>query len=107
MGWPGVYGQPEAREGQAGPFEVAEGSGRDVVTLADERASQRRTQMSTYTGAPVLDSTTETQHEVIIITSHVESGVETDRRGDSPDTKLYRDPSPVCEAGTARNQCSL
>jgi len=25
MGWPRVYGQPEAREGQAGPFEVAEG----------------------------------------------------------------------------------
>jgi hypothetical protein len=29
--------------------------GRDDVTLADERARQRGTQTSTYTGAPVLD----------------------------------------------------
>src|SRR5208282_1166436 len=31
--------------------------GRDSVTLADERARQRGTQTSTYTGAPVLDPT--------------------------------------------------
>jgi len=31
--------------------------GRDAVTLADERARQRGTQTSTYTGAPVLDPT--------------------------------------------------
>jgi hypothetical protein len=31
--------------------------GRDGVTLANERARQRRTQTSTYTGAPVLDPT--------------------------------------------------
>ena len=31
--------------------------GRDGVTLADERARQRGTQTSTYTGAPVLDPT--------------------------------------------------
>jgi hypothetical protein len=29
--------------------------GRDGVTLADEKARQRGTQTSTYTGAPVLD----------------------------------------------------
>jgi hypothetical protein len=33
--------------------------GRDGVTLADERARQRGTQTSTYTGAPVLDPTCE------------------------------------------------
>src|SRR3974377_603356 len=33
--------------------------GRDGVTLANERARQRRTQTSTYTGAPVLDPTWE------------------------------------------------
>jgi hypothetical protein len=33
--------------------------GRDGVTLADERARQRGTQTSTYTGAPVLDPTDE------------------------------------------------
>ena len=33
--------------------------GRDGVTLADERARQRGTQTSTYTGAPVLDPTWE------------------------------------------------
>jgi len=33
--------------------------GRDGVTLANERARQRRTQTSTYTGAPVLDPTCE------------------------------------------------
>jgi hypothetical protein len=33
--------------------------GRDAVTLADERARQRGTQTSTYTGAPVLDPTCE------------------------------------------------
>jgi hypothetical protein len=33
--------------------------GRDIVTLADERASQPGTQISTYTGAPVLDPTDE------------------------------------------------
>jgi hypothetical protein len=33
--------------------------GRDGVTLANERARQRRTQTSTYTGAPVLDPTDE------------------------------------------------
>jgi hypothetical protein len=33
--------------------------GRDVVTLADERASQRGIRTSTYTGAPVLDPTCE------------------------------------------------
>jgi hypothetical protein len=33
--------------------------GRDRVTLADERARQRGTQTSTYTGAPVLDPTCE------------------------------------------------
>ena len=33
--------------------------GRDGVTLADERASKRGTQTSTYTGAPVLDPTCE------------------------------------------------
>ena len=33
--------------------------GRDIVTLADERARQRGTQTSTYTGAPVLDPTDE------------------------------------------------
>jgi digeranylgeranylglycerophospholipid reductase len=38
-----------------------------------------------------------------IIASHVESVVETDRRGDSADAKLYRDPSAVCEARTTRN----
>jgi hypothetical protein len=32
--------------------------GRDVVTLANERASKRGTQNSTYTNAPVLDPTT-------------------------------------------------
>jgi len=37
------------------------------------------------------------------MTSHVESVVETDRDGDSADAKLYRDPSAVCEARTARN----
>src|SRR5881296_1743413 len=31
--------------------------GRDHVTLADERASERGTQTSTYTNAPVLDPT--------------------------------------------------
>ena len=31
--------------------------GRDGVTLAYERARQRGTQTSTYTGAPVLDPT--------------------------------------------------
>ena len=31
--------------------------GRDIVTLADERASKRGTQTSTYSGAPVLDPT--------------------------------------------------
>ena len=31
--------------------------GRDGVTLADERARQRGTQTSTFTGAPVLDPT--------------------------------------------------
>ena len=31
--------------------------GPDGVTLADERARQRGTQTSTYTGAPVLDPT--------------------------------------------------
>ena len=47
---------------------------------------------------------TEAQDEVGgIITSHVESVVETDRRGGSADAKLYRDPSAVCEAWTARN----
>jgi hypothetical protein len=35
------------------------GHGRDGVTLADERARQRGTQTSTYTGAPVLDPTDE------------------------------------------------
>jgi hypothetical protein len=33
--------------------------GRDAVTLANERARQRGTQTSTYTGAPVLDPTCE------------------------------------------------
>ena len=33
--------------------------GRNGVTLADERARQRGTQTSTYTGAPVLDPTDE------------------------------------------------
>ena len=33
--------------------------GRDGVTLADERARQRGTQTSTFTGAPVLDPTDE------------------------------------------------
>ena len=33
--------------------------GRDGVTLANERARQRGTQTSTYTGAPVLDPTDE------------------------------------------------
>ena len=33
--------------------------GRDGVTLANERARQRGTQTSTYTGAPVLDPTWE------------------------------------------------
>ena len=33
--------------------------GRDGVTFADERARQRGTQTSTYTGAPVLDPTDE------------------------------------------------
>jgi len=33
--------------------------GRDSVTLADERARQRGTQTSTYTGAPVLDPTSQ------------------------------------------------
>jgi len=33
--------------------------GRDVVTLANERASKRGTQNSTYTNAPVLDPTTD------------------------------------------------
>jgi ABC-type uncharacterized transport system substrate-binding protein len=47
---------------------------------------------------------TETRNEVgRIITSHVKSGVETDRCGDSADAKLYRDPSAICEARTARN----
>ena len=47
---------------------------------------------------------TETRNEVGgIITSHVESGIETDRCGDSADAKLYRDPSAICEARTARN----
>jgi predicted ATPase len=47
---------------------------------------------------------TEMRNEVGgIITSHVESVVETDRRGDSADAKLYRDPSAVYEAGTTRN----
>ena len=31
--------------------------GRDAVTLANERARERGTQTSTYTGAPVLDPT--------------------------------------------------
>ena len=33
--------------------------GRDVVTLANERASKRGIQNSTYTNAPVLDPTTD------------------------------------------------
>ena len=33
--------------------------GRDAVTLANERARERGTQTSTYTGAPVLDPTCE------------------------------------------------
>ena len=33
--------------------------GRDAVTLANERARERGTQTSTYTGAPVLDPTWE------------------------------------------------
>jgi len=33
--------------------------GRDAVTLANERARERGTQTSTYTGAPVLDPTDE------------------------------------------------
>jgi hypothetical protein len=37
--------------------------GRDGVTLADERARQRGTQTSTYTGAPVLDPTDERGRE--------------------------------------------
>jgi hypothetical protein len=37
--------------------------GRDGVTLAAERASQRGTQTSTYTGAPVLDPTDERGRE--------------------------------------------
>jgi hypothetical protein len=37
--------------------------GRDGVTLADERARQRGTQTSTYTGAPALDPTDERGRE--------------------------------------------
>ena len=49
-------GNPHAAFDEAGAGNV---DGRDGVTLADERARQRGTQTSTYTGAPVLDPTDE------------------------------------------------
>ena len=45
--------------------------GRDGVTLANERARQRGTQTSTYTGAPVLDPTWESPEvKVLRATRH-------------------------------------
>ena len=62
--------------------------GRDGVTLADERARQRGTQTSTYTGAPVLDPTCEglgvefpgpTQHHPALRVDRIMSGLPANR----------------------------
>ena len=44
--------------------------GRDIVTLADERARQQVTRTSTYTGAPVLDPTCERPGVKILRPTH-------------------------------------
>jgi hypothetical protein len=77
---------------------------RDIAALKRQVAQLQRqvTLLSRKVLARIFH--TEAQYEVGgIITSHVESVVKTDHRGDSADAKLYRDPSAVCDARTARN----
>jgi len=60
--------------------------GRDVVTLANERASKRGIQNSTYTNAPVLDPTTarmKCMNQIILL------GI--DSLGSSPGKGSYAD----------------
>src|SRR3974377_2066906 len=65
--------------------------GRDGVTLANEGARQRRTQTSTYTGAPVLDPTDE-------------RGWETERCRMAQATAPILDSTYPAESGCPRSQ---
>jgi hypothetical protein len=79
--------------------------GRDHVTLADERASQRGTQTSTYTGAPVLDPTgrrarshRRCERKEMIDPSH---DLPVSRQAELLEisrSNVYYLPQPVCEA---------
>jgi hypothetical protein len=55
--------------------------GRDIVTLADERASQLGTQILTYTSAPVLDATWEGLGVRLPWATHLSALSERDRSG--------------------------
>jgi hypothetical protein len=61
--------------------------GRDGVTLADERARQRGTQTSTYTGAQVLDPTLERAEVKFLRATRQERYF---RRSGSTDEKIFR-----------------